>query len=87
MEDELGRIAWAGVRRNASVSPPPDGWTAAEEDNVRTINIVCWLSVGVSLLFLVLRLYCKYLTRRWIWWDDYILILAWVSRPPTTVPL
>ncbi|KAK5654592.1 hypothetical protein OQA88_7221 [Cercophora sp. LCS_1] len=41
---------------------------------VRTI----WVLIGFSLLFLVLRIYAKVFRHRGLWWDDYVLIGAWL---------
>ncbi|KAK0623837.1 hypothetical protein B0T14DRAFT_425921 [Immersiella caudata] len=41
---------------------------------VRTI----WILIGISLVFLLLRLYAKFFRHRGLWWDDYILIGAWL---------
>jgi len=41
---------------------------------VRTI----WVLIAISLVFLLLRLYAKFFRQRGLWWDDYILIGAWV---------
>lgn len=41
---------------------------------VRTI----WVLIGISLLFLLLRLYAKFFRHRGLWWDDHILIGAWL---------
>lgn len=35
----------------------------------------------LSGIFLGLRLYCKLVRRRGFWWDDHVLIAAWVSFP------
>ena len=40
---------------------------------------VSWGLTGLATVFLALRLYCKHLSRRRLWWDDYILIASWVS--------
>ncbi|KAK3985221.1 hypothetical protein QBC44DRAFT_405361, partial [Cladorrhinum sp. PSN332] len=37
-----------------------------------------WSLVGISGLFLALRLYCKLRTKRWLWWDDYVLAFSWL---------
>lgn len=40
------------------------------------------ISVSLTILsavFLGLRLYCKVVRHRGFWWDDYVLIAAWVS--------
>lgn len=50
----------------------------SHEDEGAHTNISCWVLVGLSAAFLSARLYCKWLTRRKFWWDDYVLILAWV---------
>jgi len=37
-----------------------------------------WVLIGISTLFLGLRLYCKFFRARGLWWDDYILFGSWV---------
>jgi len=32
-------------------------------------------------IFLGLRLRCKYVGKRSLWWDDWTLIAAWVRTP------
>lgn len=44
------------------------------------IDIVLWTLTSISLLFLVLRLYCKSYRHKDLWWDDWILILSWVRH-------
>ncbi|KAE9372547.1 hypothetical protein N431DRAFT_408830 [Stipitochalara longipes BDJ] len=39
---------------------------------------VSWLLVVVSCIFLCLRIYCKFVRGRGLWWDDAVLISAWV---------
>jgi hypothetical protein len=41
---------------------------------------VVWALAGLSTLFLGLRVYCKLSRSRRLWWDDHILIAAWVSH-------
>ncbi|KAI1655134.1 hypothetical protein F4813DRAFT_391851 [Daldinia decipiens] len=43
-----------------------------------SVHIGIWFMVGVSLLALVLRLYCRLSRRRPLWWDDFVLVGAWV---------
>ncbi|KAK3934691.1 hypothetical protein QBC46DRAFT_299422 [Diplogelasinospora grovesii] len=43
------------------------------------INIAGWLLVSFSGLFLALRIYCKFLKHRGLWWDDHVLLAAWVA--------
>src|SRR5690348_7752865 len=45
--------------------------------------ISIWVMNVVALLFLLARCYCKWLRHRGLWWDDGILIGAYVS-PLTT---
>jgi len=40
-----------------------------------------WLMIGVASIFLGLRLFCKHVGRRALWWDDWILIVSWVRLP------
>ena len=39
---------------------------------------VPWLLVFISGVFLCLRIYCKFKRKRHLWWDDYVLIWAWL---------
>jgi len=39
---------------------------------------VPWLLVSISGVFLCLRIYCKFKRKRHLWWDDYVLIWAWL---------
>lgn len=41
---------------------------------------VSWSLVGVSALFLLLRLYVKCTRHRGLWWDDHVLAASWVSK-------
>jgi hypothetical protein len=52
--------------------------SAMSEDLGSVVDIANWLLVGVSGLFMGLRLYCKTIQHRGIWWDDHILIASWV---------
>jgi hypothetical protein len=53
----------------------------SHENAALHLNTTIWLLVGFSASFLGLRLYCKFLRHRGFWWDDYILIGAWVRSP------
>jgi hypothetical protein len=44
-----------------------------------TTNIAGWALVAAAALFIGLRIFCKYWSRRRLWWDDYLLLAAWVS--------
>lgn len=46
-----------------------------------TILVSLWVMTGTTLLFIVLRLYCKDSYTRKLRADDAILIFAWVSCP------
>lgn len=43
------------------------------------LNAVFWTLTAVAFVFLVLRLFCKYIRGRYLWWDDYVLIASWVA--------
>ncbi|KAK4038326.1 hypothetical protein C8A01DRAFT_48028 [Parachaetomium inaequale] len=43
------------------------------------LNRVVWSLAALSGLFLGLRVYCKLLRRRQLWWDDHFLIASWVA--------
>ena len=38
-----------------------------------------WSLAGVATVFLCLRIFCRMLKRRTLWWDDAILIASWVG--------
>ncbi|KAI0380604.1 hypothetical protein F5Y04DRAFT_289313 [Hypomontagnella monticulosa] len=47
--------------------------------NVETsIHVGIWCMVGVSLAALLLRFYCRLSRQKSLWWDDIVLIVAWV---------
>ncbi|KAK3319517.1 hypothetical protein B0T19DRAFT_268688 [Cercophora scortea] len=43
------------------------------------LNMVIWLLVSVSSLFLFTRLYLKNCQNRGLWWDDYTLLASWIA--------
>lgn len=55
---------------------------ASGEDYGTQVNFTIWLLTAISATFLGLRVYCKFLRRRGLWWDDYILIASWVRAWP-----
>ncbi|KAL5601425.1 hypothetical protein BROUX41_002588 [Berkeleyomyces rouxiae] len=44
-----------------------------------------WILGGLSLIFLLLRVYCKFLKHRGLYWDDYLLIAAWLAVLATII--
>ena len=42
------------------------------------LNALSAVLVILSGAFLFMRVFLKYSQRRGLWWDDYVLILAWV---------
>ena len=67
----------------APVGPPtPEQLAALPHDNAGPkLNAVVWFLTILSGLFLGLRVYCKHLRHKGLWWDDFILIAAWVRVP------
>ncbi|KAK1767458.1 hypothetical protein QBC33DRAFT_423912, partial [Phialemonium atrogriseum] len=43
------------------------------------INVTIWFLAALSSLFLALRIYCKALRKRGLWWDDHVLIASWLA--------
>ena len=52
-------------------------------DEGKNINVSTWTLVGLSLLFLGLRVACKMGRHRGLWWDDHLLIASWVRLQPS----
>jgi len=44
-----------------------------------TLLIVSWTLTACATVFLGLRIYCKLLSHRSTYWDDWVLLAAWVS--------
>jgi len=49
------------------------------EDIGPKILAVVWVLTAASGILLALRIYCKTVKSRGLWWDDYALIASWVS--------
>lgn len=52
-----------------------------EDDRGPNILVTNWMLAGLSGLFLAVRLACKLRATRQLWWDDYVLVVSWVSAP------
>ncbi len=48
------------------------------DDQGPQLNFTIWLLAILSFCFLALRIYCKFLRGRGLWWDDHVLVAAWV---------
>ena len=64
------------MQRQSSTQQSTDG--LPHDDLGPQLNLVFWLLTGLAFGFLSLRIYCKYLRGRRLWWDDYLLIASWV---------
>lgn len=49
------------------------------------VNFTMWLLTALAAMFLALRVYCKILRHRGLWWDDHILIASFVGAPTISV--
>ncbi|KAK3681769.1 hypothetical protein B0T22DRAFT_445374 [Podospora appendiculata] len=48
------------------------------DDQGQRILVTIWILTGLSGLFLLVRLFCKLMTKRLLWWDDHVLALSWI---------
>ena len=64
-----------------AVIPPGSGPPSMGpvEDIGPSLRAVVWVLTALPVAFLALRIYCKWLQLRGLWWDDWVLIGAWVS--------
>lgn len=61
--------------------PPPEVLATLPHGNAGPMLIaVIWALSAMALVFLSLRIYCKFLRHSGLWWDDYVLIASWVSK-------
>ena len=66
--------------------PPPGSWNGwpwdfskfPHDDYGPPMNYGIWMLTTLATGFLALRIYCKHLRHRGLWWDDYFLIASWV---------
>lgn len=63
--------------------PAPEAYVETRNSNFvpnrgPEINIALWSLTGISCLFLLLRVYCKFYRHKDLWWDDWVLLLSWV---------
>lgn len=60
-------------------APTPDmALPVLTKDPGPTVNGAIWSIGAVSTAFLMLRVYCKQIRAKGMWWDDWLLIVAWV---------
>ncbi|EGO55031.1 hypothetical protein NEUTE1DRAFT_147678 [Neurospora tetrasperma FGSC 2508] len=70
----VNAIHLEGRRASGTVQVIPD-----HRSRVALVNFSCWFLTAFATLFLGLRIYCKRYRGRGLWWDDYVLILSWIS--------
>lgn len=65
------------------IGPPqltPQELAALPHDNLGPrLNAVIWTLTAVSAIFLALRLYCRIIMAKVLWWDDWFLSAAWIA--------
>lgn len=50
---------------------------AADRGSQITISYV--ITFALASILLLLRIYCRRLTKQRLWWDDYLIIVAYVN--------
>jgi len=69
-------------------APTPEQLALLPHDNQGLkMNVVDWSLHIFATLFLALRIYCKFTRKRGMWWDDYILVAAWLCLTVETALL
>lgn len=58
------------------LTPPPDG----DVDRGDILKGVSWALAIIALCFVSLRIYCRTLITRNVWWDDWMIILTMVRQ-------
>ncbi|KAK3934750.1 hypothetical protein QBC46DRAFT_462456 [Diplogelasinospora grovesii] len=81
-----GSSAFCGATPDNAAGPDSDGpgfpfWGSRSQtdDLGPTTWVSVWVLAGASLLFILLRLYCKFVRHRRFHADDYFAIAAWVA--------
>ena len=69
----------------SSAALTPEELAALPHDNAAPRLLASiWTLAFISTVFLALRIYCRLLRSSSLWWDDGILIAAWVSNTTPT---
>lgn len=64
------------------LAPTPEQLASLPHDNAGPkLNAIIWSLTAISGIVLGLRIYCRLLRRKGLWWDDVFLIAAWVRQP------
>ncbi|KAK1749435.1 hypothetical protein QBC47DRAFT_418920 [Echria macrotheca] len=87
------RQAASSVPPGAATGPPtapppltPEQFAALPHDSLGPrLNAVIWTLTAISAAFLALRLYCRAVIIKGLWWDDWLLIAAWVAILATCI--
>ncbi|KAB5518153.1 hypothetical protein GE09DRAFT_1066142 [Coniochaeta sp. 2T2.1] len=76
----IGEVArGGGLNGTAAAGPEPATLQRHSAANYGPqVNFTIWLLTALSAMFLALRVYCKFLRHRGLWWDDHILIASWI---------
>ncbi|SPO07115.1 uncharacterized protein DNG_09809 [Cephalotrichum gorgonifer] len=72
-------VATAPVTEAAAGAGAEAGEQGPVEDFGPVLNYSIWMMTGVSFIVVALRVYCKTSRQRRLWWDDWLLKLAWIS--------
>ncbi|KXX80058.1 hypothetical protein MMYC01_200609 [Madurella mycetomatis] len=61
------------------LAPTPEQLASLPHDNAGPkLNAIVWSLTAISGIVLALRIYCRLLRRKGLWWDDVFLIAAWI---------
>lgn len=58
--------------------PLPEGSLTSNDDLGPHIIAASWGLTSLAAVFVFTRIFAKLWTRRGLWFDDYVLIIAWV---------
>jgi hypothetical protein len=70
-----GHNMWLGPREKNDGAEHVTNYVNPEKE----LNAGLWSLFSGATVFLFMRVYCKITRGHGLWYDDYVLILAWVS--------
>ncbi|KAM7185679.1 hypothetical protein V8F20_011703 [Naviculisporaceae sp. PSN 640] len=75
----------AGSTLEVTSAQPATSSLPRGESKGTEMTVGIWILTSISGVFLALRIYCKFLKKRGLWWDDHVLVASWLALLASTL--